>query len=103
MRTETTTGRQARELLDLATDPDISAVQREEEMHAERAEIDQIIAEVDRELAAEARTEAWRLSREFTDQRRARRASRRAGREVLRALPTRLDVAEAAELGGEAA
>lgn len=98
-----TTRRQARELLDLATDPDIAAAHQEDVVRHEREEVDRIMAEVDRELMAEARTETRRVSREFSDERRARRAARRAERAVVRSLPVRLDVAEAVELGEEAA
>ncbi|PXY23715.1 hypothetical protein BAY59_29175 [Prauserella coralliicola] len=59
--------------------------------------IDRLIAEVDRELAAEQRTAVVRVSRDFTDQRQAWRAARRAGRSVLRTLPQRIDVAELGE------
>lgn len=106
MNPESTTRRRVREVLELAFDPDICAVHEEDEMRAERAEIEQILAEVDRELAAEARTEAVRIDRKFADERRARRASRRAERATLRSLPRRLEVSEATDvagLGGEAA
>ncbi len=95
------TGRQVREWLDLVFDPDICAVQEEDEMRAEREEIDRIVAEVDGELVAERRAFAAPLPRVTRSPRRQRHANRRAGREVLRALPVRLDSAEAAELGDE--
>lgn len=99
-----TTRRQVQERLDLATDPDIAAAHREDDMHTEREELDRIMAEVDRELAAEARTETTRVNRAFMGERHARRAARRAERAVVRALPAWLDVAEgAAEELGEAA
>lgn len=98
-----TTRRQVREALDLATDPDISAAHQEDVMRDEREELDRIMAEVDRELAAEAHTETRRVSRDFLDERRARRAARRAERAVVRSLPVRLDVAEAVDLDRRAA
>jgi hypothetical protein len=78
-------------------DDDISAVQREEDMAAEITYIDRLIEEVDHELVAEEHTETVRLTRDFTDQRRARRAHRRADRAVLRSLPVRMEVAELPE------
>ena len=96
-----TTRRQVREWLDLASDPDISAVEQEEAMRAEQDEIDRIVAEVDSELAAESRASAARLPRVSRSPRRQRHANRRAGREVLRSLPVRLDAAEVAALADE--
>ncbi|UJW34227.1 hypothetical protein L3Q67_10925 [Saccharothrix sp. AJ9571] len=52
--------------------------------------IDALICEVDAELDAEERTALVRVDRSFTDARRAARAARRSGREVLRSLPVRL-------------
>ncbi|QFU85729.1 hypothetical protein [Amycolatopsis sp. YIM 10] len=52
--------------------------------------IDALICEVDAELEAEERTALVRVDRSFTDARRAARAARRSGREVLRSLPVRL-------------
>lgn len=100
-----TTRRQLHEWLDLATDPDIFAAHEEDVMTADapypdqytEPDIDRIIAEVDHELAAEARIETRRVNRDFLDERRARRAARRAERAVVRSLPMRLDVAEAVE------
>lgn len=103
MESAPTPKRQVREVLDLATDPDISAVQKEEDMRREREEIDRLIQEVDRELAAEERSAAVRLTHSYTDQRRVQRARRRAEHVALRSLPTRLDAVELAELDGEAA
>lgn len=85
------------------SDETVSAVEREEAMAAEVAEIDRLIDEVDRELAAQECTESVRLTRAFTDARRMRRARRRADREALRTLPTRLDVPAAGAVGSEAA
>lgn len=96
-----TTRRQVREWLDLATDPDISAVQEEEAMRAQQDEIDRIVAEVDSELAAERRASAEHLPRVTRTPRRQRHANRRAGREVLRSLPVRLDAADVAEVADE--
>lgn len=97
------TRRQVREALDLAADPDIAAAYREDAMRAERDELDQIMAEVDRELATEARTETRRIDRAWMGERHARRAARRAEHAVIRSLPVRLDAAAWADLGGEAA
>lgn len=88
-------------------DDDVFAVQKEEHMAAQAVEevalIDRLIDEVDKELTAHERAEHVRLSRAFTDQRRARRAHRRAEREVLRTLPVRLDAPVIREVAGEAA
>ncbi|MFD4251941.1 hypothetical protein ACFWQL_19595 [Amycolatopsis thermoflava] len=65
-------------------DEDISAVARDEAVAAELAEIDALIEEAEREWAAAEQVEAYRVSRELTDQVRARRATRRAAREALR-------------------
>lgn len=105
------TRRQVQEWLDLATEPNIFAAHEEDTMAADapypdqytEPEVDRIIAEVDRELAAEARIETLRVNRDFLDERHARRAARRAERAVVRSLPMRLDVAEAVETGEEAA
>jgi len=77
------------------SDETVSAAHEEELMAAEVAEIDRLIDEVDRDLAAQERTESVRITREVTDQVRARRARRRANRELLRALTSR----GAADLG----
>jgi len=73
----------------------VCAVEREEEMAAEIARIDALLEEADRDLVREERTESVRITRVATDQVRARRARRRADREVLRALALR----GAADLG----
>ncbi|PXY32114.1 hypothetical protein [Prauserella muralis] len=86
MKTARITSRQARESVDLAFDQDIWSVTKEEEMAAEVAEIDALIDEVDRELAAEAGAAASRALRPFTDVDRARRAQRRAVRDALALL-----------------
>lgn len=93
----------ASEVLAALGDDVVSAVEKEEAMAAEVAEIDRLIDEVDRDLAAQERTESVRLTRTFADARRVRRARRRADREVLRALPTHLDVPAADAVGSEAA
>ncbi|WP_232376276.1 hypothetical protein [Amycolatopsis aidingensis] len=64
------------------------------------ADVDALLDEVDRELAAEHRVASVRVSHDFADPRQARRVARRAERAVLRSLPARLDVAD---LDGEAA
>ncbi len=98
MRTGRITDRTARAAWDV--DALVAAECEEEAARMERAEIDRLLAEVDRELAAEARTAAVRVDRSFTDAQRAWRAARRGERAALRALPSRLEVAE---LSGEAA
>ncbi|PXY17882.1 hypothetical protein BAY59_35430 [Prauserella coralliicola] len=100
MKTTRITSRQAREAVDLAFDQDIWNAAREEEMAAEVAEIDALIEEVDRELAAEAGAAAHRALRPFTDVERARRSQRRTVRDALRSLPVRI---EAADVAGEVA
>lgn len=64
------------------------------------AAIERLIDEVDRDLADEQHAATVRVSRTFTDARRARRTERRAGREALRSLPTWLEVTD---LDGEVA
>lgn len=83
----------SRALAELGDDV-VCAVQREEDMAAEIARIDALLEEADRDLAREERTESVRITRDVTDQVRARRARRRADREVLRMLPTRLSGAD---------
>lgn len=102
MSTARIRGRQARQALDLASDPDIYAAQEVEAMYAEREEIERLIEEVDRELAAEAGAAGSRALRPFTDVERVRRSQRRAVRVAL----SRLDcgaLAEGAGSEGEAA
>lgn len=67
----------------------------------DEADIDRLLEQIDRELAAEQRTESYRITRDFTDQRQARRAHRRAARLALRSLPTQLDSPDSS--AGEAA
>lgn len=88
---------QARSAFEVWADDDITAVQKEEDMAAEVAYIDRLIAEVDRELANQERAEQVRIKHRFTDQRRARRAHRRAEGGVLRSLPDRLAPPRAGE------
>jgi hypothetical protein len=82
---------EAAQFLRWLADEDICAAQREEDMAREAAEVDRLIDAVDRELAAEQWTQSYRITREFIDQRQARRAHRRAARLALRSLPTQLD------------
>ncbi len=98
MKTGRITDRTAREALEV--DALVAAECEEEAARMERAEIDWLLAEVDRELAAEAHAAVVRVDRSFTDAQRAWRAARRGERAALRSLPSRWD---AAELGGEAA
>lgn len=81
---------QAREAAAVWSDDDIAAARTEIDMAAEVAYIERLIAEVDRELADQERIEQVRVTHNFTDQRQARRAHRRAESGVLRSLPTRL-------------
>jgi class 3 adenylate cyclase len=67
----------------------------------EEREIDALIASVDRELAAEAEAAITRVTHSFTDARSAHRTSRRAGRTVLRSLPSRID--DVVQVEGKAA
>jgi len=99
MEFQPSTDRQAREWLDLVFDPDICAVQEVEDMYQERDEIDRIVAEVDSELAAERQAARAELPRVDRSTRRQRHANRRAGREVLRALPVRPEATEDVVLG----
>ena len=111
MKTARITNQQASEALFPLVDDSISTVAREEEMAAETAAVDALIDEAvgdripeiealieaaEREWIAAGLEESFRVSRDLTDQVRARRAHRRVGREVLRALPSRLDLGEAA-------
>lgn len=82
--------RQAWEALFALVDDDISSVAREEETAVERAALDALIEEMEQEWVAAQRVETWRVSRDLTDQRRARRAHRRADREALRLLPVQV-------------
>ncbi|NIJ14297.1 hypothetical protein FHU38_004641 [Saccharomonospora amisosensis] len=86
MRTARIASWQARQALDLAFDQDILGVVKEEEMATEVAEIDALIEEVDRELAAEAGAAGSRALRPFTDVERVRRSQRRAVRVALSRL-----------------
>jgi hypothetical protein len=109
------TSREVTEALFPLVDDDISTVAREEDMAAEVAEIDALLAEelgdvaeldalveaADGVFAAAEAVETFRVSRELTDGVRARRAHRRADRKALRALPVRLEVT--GPVAGEAA
>jgi len=53
--------------------------------------IDALIAQVDKELAAEEQVMTTRLRCSFTDSRAAHRTTRRNGRAVLRSLPGRME------------
>lgn len=95
METARITNASARDALELA---DLRASAREIETDGlmspdgyTEADVDQVLEEVDRELAAAERIEWARVSRSFTDQIRAQRAKRRAARVALRSLPVRLD------------
>jgi hypothetical protein len=65
------------------------------------ATIDALLQDVDRELAADAAAAAAEFRCDFNDQVRTSRSRRRAGREVLRSLPARVQAVTAFE--GEAA
>jgi len=94
MKSVRITDPQASRALAVLGDDVVCAVQREEEMAAQIAQVDALLDEADRELACDERAELVRITRDATDQVLARRARRRADREVLRALPTRLSGAE---------
>lgn len=114
MKTERMTSRIARDAV-LLLDEDFVCVAREDEQAAEIAEIDALVAEelgdlaeldalveeAEREWADAERVESFRVSRELTDEVRARRAHRRSDRKALRGLPMRLDVT--GPVSGEAA
>ncbi|WP_020418543.1 hypothetical protein [Amycolatopsis sp. ATCC 39116] len=91
MKTVLITDRRASEALFPLFDDDIASVAREDQMAAEIAEIDALIEEAERGWAAAEQVETFRLSRELTDQVRARRTTRRAAQRALRSLPVRLD------------
>jgi endonuclease/exonuclease/phosphatase family metal-dependent hydrolase len=95
MRPAHTTRRQIEAAFD-GLDFDIFAAQEADSVRSEREEIDRLIEEVDRELMASQRTATVQLTHVFTDQRRARRGNRRSDRTLLRSLPTRLHVTDAA-------
>jgi hypothetical protein len=86
MFTSQITDRQAREALWSVLDDDISAVQQEEDMANEIAEIDRLLESVDRELAAEQRTERARFAVDASDGQWVRRARRRSQRNAVRSL-----------------
>lgn len=96
METAQITNQQAREAIELAA---VRASVWEDELAGPaypdgytEAAVDRLLEEMDRELAEAERTEQVRVTHEFTDQIRARRAHRRAGRVVMRALPSRVAV-----------
>ncbi|OXM70731.1 MULTISPECIES: hypothetical protein [Amycolatopsis] len=91
MKTVLITSHEASEALFPLFDDDIATVAREDQMAAEIAEIDALIEEAERGWAAAEQVETFRLSRELTDQVRARRTARRAAQRALRSLPVRLD------------
>ncbi|MCU1685762.1 MAG: hypothetical protein JWQ81_6501 [Amycolatopsis sp.] len=59
--------------------------------------IDQLVEEIDRELAAGRRAESARRLIDLTDRQTPRRTHRRAGRAALRSLPTRVTPLTGAE------
>lgn len=81
-------------------DEDISIVEREEAMAAEVAELDRLIEEAEREWVAADVEAAARVARDGGQKVPARRARRRAGRELLRSLPVGLEVAEVVGVAG---
>jgi hypothetical protein len=87
MRTAHISRRQAEASFDhAATEDEVFAVQREEDMRSERAEIDRLLDEVDRELASEQRTERARFAVDASDGQWVRRARRRSQRAAVRSL-----------------
>ncbi|MEU3272551.1 hypothetical protein ABZ639_17055 [Saccharomonospora sp. NPDC006951] len=61
-------------------------------------DIDQMLAEVDRDIAEDEHVTHVRITHSFNDLRRARRAQRRSTRTSLRSLPTRLDAGDFGEV-----
>lgn len=110
------TNTEVRKAVDLSS-IDIYAAQEEEDMYrkqfeAEAAmasvdidwdEVDQVVDYADRELAALHLAEARRIRRVGSDPHRSRRALRRASHDVLRSLPSRLDLSDFANAEEEAA
>lgn len=103
MKTARITDPQACQVLAELGDDVVSAVQKEEEMAREIAEVDALLEEIERELAADERLELVRVTRDATDQVRARRTRRRSDRAALRVLPVQLRGGAAAVDGKEAA
>lgn len=93
--------RQVAEALSWLTDDDICAVQKEEDMAVEIAEVDRLMEQVDRELASSPLVESARLALDHRDSHPYRRTRRRSDRAVLRSLPRRFPAG--AESDGEAA
>lgn len=79
----------AAETVAALADDVVSAVQEDEGMADEIAEVDALLESIDRELADDERREQLRVLHDVTDQVRARRARRRADRVALRSLPPR--------------
>jgi hypothetical protein len=107
MFTARITTRQATAALRAGLDDDISAVQQEEDMANEIAEIDRLLDAVDRELATEQRTERARFAVDASDGQWVRRARRRSQNNAVRSLrlvsPDEAIELAGVELGGEAA
>jgi len=97
------TRRQVQQWLDLVGDPEIAAVREEEAVCAEQDEIDRIVAALDDELAVEQRAVDAEVPKVSRPTRRQRHATRRAEREVVRALPVRVNGVSEIAMDEEAA
>jgi hypothetical protein len=81
-------------------DADVSALQEGVAMRFDvdgRHGIDEVVESVELVLTAEEQAEMFRFLHGFTDQRRARRTNRRAGRSALRSLSAGVAVAGTGE------
>jgi hypothetical protein len=97
------TDRRAAEVLACLMDETVSAVQQDEQMAAECAEVERLLEDVNRELAESLLAESAQLALDHRDPRPSRRNRRRTDRAVLRSLPHRLSPSGEATPGGEAA
>ncbi|MFD9890961.1 hypothetical protein ACFWY9_16570 [Amycolatopsis sp. NPDC059027] len=84
---------------------DVLAAQEDAVLAFERLEVaeelDAVTEEIERELSVASQLERYAFLYDFTDQTRASRTRRRAGRRALAAVPARLSITASAE--GEAA
>lgn len=93
------TDQHAAEALAWLADDDVCAVQEEEAMAVERAEVECLLEEVDKALATDALNEGARLSLDRRDAHPYRRTRRRNERRRLRSLPSRMPVPGESEPG----
>jgi hypothetical protein len=97
MRSAHITRRQAEAALG-ELDADVSALQEQVATSFDLGfEVDRVVEVVDLELTADERTAMLRFLHDFTDSHRTHSTRRRAGREMLRSLPTRIAPQVAAE------